>query len=354
MVEAAVCNRRPEADVKRLCLALPRSILNGFGPRVSTWVNHAWLWQAGRWIGRSNPDSLYHVLDGSYAYVAQRVPASRLLVTCHDLIPYLQCRGILEGRPGRMAATVIEASLEVIRRAASLTAVSGSTRKDLVAWAGIESERVHVIHPVLDPFFAKGLARDPVPAGRREARVLHMGSNAGYKNRMGVLDVFEKLVAGRTATLVLAGPMPTSAMMRRLNSPVLAGRVTLCVDPSDQDLRRLYGESRVLLFPSVYEGFGSPVLEAMASGCPVVCSAAASLPEVTGGAALMAEPMDADRLTAHCRDVLSDAALADSLALRGLRRAADFSAGAMGDAFWQAYDGLSGGTARGPDDRRTR
>ena len=106
----------------------------------------------------------------------------------------------------------------------------------------------------------------------------------------------------------------------------------------DATLRALYGAATALVFPSVYEGFGLPPLEAMACGCPVVAAQAASLPEVCGDAALMVPPQDVPALADAMRTLLDDAALRASLRVRGLARAAAFSWDASAQALLRALD----------------
>lgn len=350
MVESAVRDGRPDAAVARVCLALPERVLSGLPIRLATACHHAWLWYASRrpvWRGAT----LYHVLDGSHAYVGRHVPVERLAVTCHDIIPYLQLQGKLPGRPGKLSTRLIHASLAVVRRAAAVTAVSGNTRDDLTRYGDVDGRRITVVHAVLDPVFAGGLPEAMVPAGQRPRTILHMGNNAAYKNRVGVVDVFERLAVADDTRLVLAGPCPSADLCRRLEAAAkVRSRISLVTDPSDEALQQLYGHCRLLLFPSLYEGFGSPVLEAMASGCPVVCSTSASLPEVTGGAALMAGATDVDALTAQCRRVLDENDLADALSARGLARARQFTATGMGAAFRDVYArlGLRNGQPAGP------
>ena len=112
----------------------------------------------------------------------------------------------------------------------------------------------------------------------------------------------------------------------------------IVVDPTDHVLRHAYAECSLLLFPSLYEGFGWPPLEAMANGCPVVCSDAASLPEVVGDAALQARADDVARLAEQCFRVLTDSDLSTALSEKGMQRAKQFSIERMGRDLITAYE----------------
>ena len=106
--------------------------------------------------------------------------------------------------------------------------------------------------------------------------VFHVGHNGHYKNRAGVIRVFARIRAQTPARLVMAGPPPTAALRDLVKALHVEGDVEFVENPDDAQLFRIYRDAAVFLFPSIYEGFGWPPLEAMALGCPVVCSTAAS------------------------------------------------------------------------------
>ena len=167
--------------------------------------------------------------------------------------------------------------------------------------------------------------------------VMHIGNNGFYKNRVGVLRIFERLRKVSGVRLVMAGPPPAAELLAQAKSPSLAGQVDFVVDPDDGQLGELYRHASLMLFPSLYEGFGWPPLEAMAFGCPVVCSSAGSLPEVVGDAALLCTPDDEERMAEFCNLVLGDATLAEDLVARGYRRVTDFDVARMGEQLLRVY-----------------
>jgi len=113
--------------------------------------------------------------------------------------------------------------------------------------------------------------------------------------------------------------------------------VSFIVEPDDAELFDLYGKACLFLFPSLYEGFGWPPLEAMAFGCPVVCSNAASLPEVVDDAALTCGPEDEKKMAENCLTVLQDASIANRLIERGYSRVKMFSLEQMGRQVMEVY-----------------
>jgi glycosyltransferase involved in cell wall biosynthesis len=137
---------------------------------------------------------------------------------------------------------------------------------------------------------------------------------------------------------VLAGAPPEKSLVELIASLSLRDAVDFVADPDDDALLRLYRNAALLLFPSLYEGFGWPPLEAMACGCPVVCSMAGSLPEVVGDAALTAAAADEAGLARHCIALLENPELARAMAEKGRAWAGKFTLERMRDDLLTAYD----------------
>lgn len=306
-----------------------------FDPRGgdSMWRHHLWRLRNARRALAAHPADLYHWLDGSMAAFIPPVLRGRSLATVHDLIPLLHQRGELPGRPSLPATWIIHRGVRALRECAALCAVSQVTRSDLARLAGIEEGVEVVPHPPRplpppEPVSIPGL--DP------SARfLLHVGNNAAYKNRLGVLEVFARLREIPGLHLVMAGPPPLPelrAAAARMERVHFAGPV------SDAQLNGLYRRAALFLFPSLYEGYGMPVLEAMAAECPVVCSSAPALLEVAGDAALAASGLDFEALAAQCRSLLADESLRRRMIGRGKARAASFDVASMGRSLMKWYD----------------
>jgi glycosyltransferase involved in cell wall biosynthesis len=283
---------------------------------------------------------VYHVLDGSHAYLVGGIPWKRTLVTVHDFIPALQARGRFPvPAPGWTARRAIEMSLDRVRRAGAVHAVSQNTADDLLEVSGRTADAVFMtpLRPLAqgpDASAAHGSCDPPF--------VLHVGNNGFYKNRRGVVAVFAAL-AGRwpQLRLVLAGPAPDQDLRSVVARHGLESRVTFTLNPGDGDLGSLYREASVLLFPSLYEGQGWPTLEAMRFGCPVVCSDTAALPETVGDAALLCDPRDVDSMASAVSRVLSDSSLVSDLVDRGYRNLRRFDMSEFALKLSRLYEELS-------------
>ena len=304
-----------------------------FDPRggTSMWEQHLWRLKNARRILAAHPADLYHWLDGSMAAFIPRELRKRSVVTVHDLIPLRQLRGELPGKPSLPAAGIILRGLRALRECAGVCAVSQATRADLARLAGIERGVEVVLVSFRSLPSPAPLTGFDLPA----KFIFHLGNNAPYKNRIGVAQAFAHLRDCEDLHLVLAGP-PMSPELRA----AVAGldRVHLVGPVADDQLAWLYRHATLLLFPSRYEGYGSPVLEAMALGCPVVCSTAPSLVEVAGPAALFAPAEDAAALAVQCRRLLSDDCLRREQIACGLARAAAFDVASMGRSLMKWYE----------------
>ncbi len=281
------------------------------------WFHHLWrVIHARRLLKAANAD-LYHLMDGSMCAFVPPEFRRRTVVTLHDLIPVLQLDRELPGVPSLPASWLIRRSVSAMPDFAGMAGISRRTLQDAERKSGCSNGMVIPI-PVRPLAGGKVNAHADLP----ERYLLHVGNNALYKNRSGVLDVFARLQDVADLHLIMAGPEPGRFLRRRARG---LQRVQFLVNPPDGDLGDLYRGASAFLFPSLYEGFGMPVLEAMSAGCPVVCSDAGSLPEVAGGAALLAPAGDAEALASHCRAILDNPILREDLRSRGRRHAAPFN-----------------------------
>ena len=177
---------------------------------------------------------------------------------------------------------------------------------------------------------------------RRQGVILHVGNNGFYKNRRGALDIFSRLDRAAGYSLWMAGPEPDASLVGLAAELGVGERVRWLVDPEDSELAACYREASALIFPSRYEGFGWPVLEAMAFGLPVVSSNAGSLPEVVGDAAPVYSPEDHAGFAEAASALLAKPGLAAEASARGLRRAAEFTVERFASGLLATYaDALS-------------
>jgi glycosyltransferase involved in cell wall biosynthesis len=220
------------------------------------------------------------------------------------------------------------------QRASRLVTISDHSAKDIVELYGVPRERIVIVSPAVGPEFYPVV--DPAVQAsvkarygiRREAFVLSGGGTEPRKNIVGLIEAFGHATRLREKlNLVVVGGMnrgagPIFEAVRRAQlekAVIFPGHVRL------EDLRVLYSSCALFAFPSLYEGFGMPVLEAMACGTPVVSSNAASLPEVIGDAALLVDPRDPEAWAQAMTRVFEDANLRDDLRRRGALRIKAYS-----------------------------
>jgi glycosyltransferase involved in cell wall biosynthesis len=249
-----------------------------------------------------------------------------LVVTLHDFIP-LHVPALFNNKA--INRWWYRRQMQLASRAARLICVSQATRRDALRFMGAEPRRCPVIYEGVDRSLFHPVTPGQPPAD--PPYVLFVGGDYPNKNRPAALAAFARLVQATTLphNLVLVGRDDTSQEQLARRYPGLDLARVRRVQQADQaDLARLYRQADLFLFPSTCEGFGLPVLEAMASGAPVVASTASSVPEVAGQAALLVDPHNVDALAAAMIRVLADRALHGRLQSAGLARAAAFT--------WQA------------------
>ncbi|HXJ80534.1 MAG TPA: glycosyltransferase family 1 protein [Candidatus Methylomirabilis sp.] len=216
----------------------------------------------------------------------------------------------------------------VLRSSRVVVADSESTRQDIIQSYGIAPEKVRVIYPGYDPAtYAVGSSDGPSDS-TQPSYLLYVGNLLPHKNLLNLLDALAILRRRRPARLIIRGEgqfMYKQAVRERVETLGLRDAVTFQQYADGAALRDLYARAACLVLPSLHEGFGLPVLEAMACGTPVITSTTSSLPEVGGDVALRADPYDTIELSdAMCR-VLEDRDLREDLRERGLKWVRGFS-----------------------------
>lgn len=264
-----------------------------------------------------------HLCDHGSAMYSSMVDGKPVVVTCNDMIGV---RGALGELP-QIRASIFGRFLQLwicrgLRHATRVACISRSTYNDARRILK-EHQNLGVILDGLNyPF-------QLIAAGEVQRRlaalpeiqgpfILHVGSNAAYKNRQGVLRVFAKAAAGNNLRLVFAGAAMSRELVQLANELGIHDRVVQVVKPSVEIIEALYNRAVALLFPSLYEGFGWPPIEAQACGCPVVGSEIAPLVEVLDQSAMLLPVNDEGGMAeAVCR-LAADPEFREGLRQRGL------------------------------------
>jgi len=251
----------------------------------------------------------------------------RRVVTVHDLI-YARFPDAHAGLRDKGMRVLVPAA---VRRSDRVMADSQSTRLDLIALLGVDPARVDVVPLGL------GAVRREQPMSEHDVRqrlglgerrvLLSLSAKRPHKNLLALIGALAELAQEERPMLVLSGyPTAHEAELRdRVRALGLDDDVRFPAWLSAAELEGLWAIAGAFVFPSLYEGFGLPVLEAMARGVPVACSNASSLPEVAGDAALLFDPSDEGAISVAIRRLLNDSVLANTLSARGLRRVREFT-----------------------------
>jgi glycosyltransferase involved in cell wall biosynthesis len=251
----------------------------------------------------------------------------RRVVTVHDLI-YARFPEAHAGVRDKGMRVLVPAA---VRRSHRVIADSHSTRSDLIALVGADPGRVDVVPLGLGAVhretpMAERDVRERLQLGERSV-VLSLSAKRPHKNLLALIGALSRLARERRPLLVLPGyPTTYEAELReRVRLLGLEDDVRFPAWLSGAELEGLWAIARAFVFPSLYEGFGLPVLEAMARGVPVACSDASSLPEVAGDAALLFDPHDESAIASSLQRLLDEPALAESLRARGLLHVREFT-----------------------------
>jgi glycosyltransferase involved in cell wall biosynthesis len=212
----------------------------------------------------------------------------------------------------------------------------------------IREDNSSVVHPAINYAYRmmeKGEARRllrPVLGEIDRPFLMHVGNNSWYKNKKGLLAIFRQAIAmaGGEYNLVLVGPGLTAEMRSLIRGYGLSGRVKSLSGITAEQLCALYSSATALIFPSLAEGFGWPVIEAQACGCPVFASNRAPMTEVGGAAAAYFDPDDPSGAASVITHALGDPAIIGNMRKTGLENAESFTISRMACAYMEAYKNI--------------
>ena len=264
-------------------------------------------------------------------YVLPALTPCRSIVTIHDCIHLMFPQYL----PGRLAHSYAQIAFWLAaNRSAHILTVSEASKRDILRFFSIPADKVDVIYNAIDERFNQ----TPIEADMQRVRdryqlhdrfLLYSGNVKPHKNLERLIDAFNRLRQsdfGNIKLLITGGEISRYGTLRRaVHRYNLHHHVRFLGFLSVETLAILYRLADAFVFPSLYEGFGLPPLEAMASGTPVLTSNISSLPEVVGDAALLIDPYDPASIAEGLKLVLSDRALREKLVDRGRKRAAAFS-----------------------------
>ena len=342
--------RRDDVDI--LAAVLPSEVarVEEMGVAAAPLARESDFWRLAKGLNglaREHGADLMHV-----TYVGPLLPICPLVVTVHD-VSFRRFPSYFAPRVRLLFATLLPATL---RRAARVITVSQHARQEILRYYPHLQGRVGVTFEAADPIFRRldgALVAETLDRlGVAPPYVLAVGNLQPRKNLARLVQAFAEAGVAADARLVIVGQAQWQAsdVTAAIEEARLGNAVKLTGYVSDDDLVALYNGAALFCYPSLYEGFGLPVAEAMACGAPVVASNVTSIPEVAGDAALLADPYDVTAMAQAIGAVLQDDALAASLRQRGLARAApltwDQTAEQTVACYWEALNHAGKGGSR--------
>ena len=304
--------------------------------------------------GQGGQSVIVHICDHSNAFYTRVLGGVPNIVSCHDLLAIRSGLGEFPENPTRWSGKRFQSIiLKGLNNARHVACDSTATSRDLLRLSTLREDQVSVIPNALNHPYS------PMPKDQSNERIrhllnqnglpptalsgnfiLHVGGNQWYKNRMGVLRIYAGLrkEPGFPA-LVMVGKPFTTGMQDFVTANQLSAHVCQVTACDNEDLRALYSRAQALLFPSLAEGFGWPIIEAQACGCPVVCTSGEPFLEVSGGAALLCEAADEQGFAAALTK-LRDSGERESLIRRGLENARRHDSASMIEAYRRRYAAL--------------
>ena len=288
--------RIKDVEVKAFCVE---------PPITSSRLRMLWRMRVYPFLSRFGQGEVNHLLDHSYAHLLNYLDPKKTVVTCHDLIP-------LDHEKDPLVLNKFKDVVKNLVKARYIIVGSEITKMDLGSKLGIEGSRVEVVHLGVDPEFrpltsleAREIYREKFKLPRGKL-IFNFGSNRAYKNVEGVLRSFAGLCQELEEVYLIRTDPMTKDQQDLARSLGVEEKVVLVKKENDDDLVGLFNLCDVLVSPSLKEGFGLTVLEAMACGLPVVVSKDTSLAEITGDCGILVDPLNPKEICQATLQVLNN------------------------------------------------
>lgn len=284
-------------------------------------VNMQYAWKA---LKLDDFDVFHPTYYNPYFLKALKKRQKPLVLTIHDMTFERYPQDVL------IYDRTIPHKKRLIAEADHIIAVSENTKRDIVELLGTDSAKISVVH--------HGFRSEVTPAPRLfERYVLYVGERKGYKNFFPWLSAVRPLlIADPTLNIVCTGNAFSRSEVEFFRKWNIADRLRH-ISANDAELASLYRYALCFVFPSHYEGFGIPILEAFSNGCPVCLSNASCFPEVAGDSALYFNPCDASSMHDSLREIIKSDALRKELSHKGLQRVKEFSLERMVEKTAEVY-----------------
>jgi len=340
-----------EAEIIRPPAMLGR--IRALGATAAKWLGYIdkfILFRWRLWRKLAQRPALVHICDHSNAPYALAVDGVPLIITCHDMLAVRGGLGEETDCPASYTGRILQRwILRGLARADIIACDSRATGEDAQRLVALNANKpqITVVEVGLNHPY-KRLPDEVVDARLKGISylqatgrfIVHVGSNLRRKNREGVLRIFSRCADALDAQMVFVGEGLTDALREQADQLKIGNRVVDLASTTNELLEALYNRAYALLYPSRFEGFGWPIIEAQACGCPVVCSSAGPMADVAGAGALLRDPSDEEGFAADLLR-LADPEERKHWSARALGNAKRFSAARMISEYRQIYHSLA-------------
>jgi glycosyltransferase involved in cell wall biosynthesis len=301
-------------------------------------------------LSRSGTRFVVHICDQADAVYVPSISKFPHVITCHDLIAIRSALDEFPEYPTRATGKIYQKwTLNGLRQASAVVCDTEATRADFLRVAGANGKNVSMIKIALNYPYRPMIKEEAQPLidnlfhrcgmERPDNYLFHVGGNQWYKNRRGLVRICKALTRiAEPPPLVLAGQPPSPELQALIQSENLQNRVFAIGKVSNEELNALYSQAEALVFPSLIEGFGWPVIEAQACGCPVIASDIEVLKEVAGDGACYITVADIPTAAVAIRAFLALPQAGKTAQVnKGFQNAATFSVSRMLDEYLNVY-----------------